>query len=411
MKPKAPAIVYRLLTLPLIFFWMVHGLRHGFKHGSPTYLLKRMPVFGRNAGEAEARIWVHASSVGEVQSITPLVEALIAEQHPVLFTSFTATGYRIIVQNFSNRVEHGLVPVDFWWFCRSFFRRHKIRLGLIMETELWPELLYQAKNESIPLLQVNARLSKKSSEQPAYIRHLLANTLGYFSKILTRSERDQGHLLAMGVDPHMIEIVGNMKTLSADKQSRPRRLQPDYLLLASSHEGEELEFLQTRPLDLKDKLIVIAPRHPERSSAIQVQIAQLGLKCSVRSKAEALHQDTDVYLADTLGELKSLMVHAQLVVMGGSFDNSGGHNLIEPASLGCATITGPSDSNVQIDIDMLGAGLGLIQVADMDECWQAVGELLKNPQRAEALINEAGKRLAQQPDMIKRYLNAIKPWL
>ena len=409
MKPKAPALVYRLLTLPLIFLWMVHGLKHGFKHGFPAYLLKRMPIFGSNAGEA--RIWVHASSVGEVQSITPLVEALIAEQHPVLFTSFTATGYRTIVQNFSNRVEHGLVPIDFWWFCRSFFRRHRIRLGLIMETELWPELLYQAGCESIPLLQVNARLSKKSSEQPAYIRHLLLTTLGYFSKILTRSERDRGHLLAMGVDPGMIEIIGNMKVLREDRQSRPRLLQPDYLLLASSHEGEELEFLQTRPVELNDILIVIAPRHPERSASIQAQIAQLGLNYSVRSKADPLNQDTDVYLADTLGEIKSLMAHAQVVVMGGSFDDSGGHNLIEPVSLGCATITGPSDSNVQIDIDMLGAGSGILQVADMNECWQEVQDLVKNPQRAEAMTIEAGKRLRQQPDIIGQYLSAIKPWL
>ena len=409
MKPKAPAILYRLATLPLILFWMIHGLRHGFKHGIPTYLLKRMPIFAKNPGEA--RIWVHASSVGEVQSITPLVEAIIAAGHPVLFTSFTATGYRTIVQNFSNRVEHELIPIDFWWFCRTFFRRHKIQLGLIMETELWPELLYQARCKSIPLLQVNARLSKKSSEQPMNVRRLLVNTLGYFSKILTRSERDQGHLLAMGVDPEMIEIIGNMKILHADTQSRPRLLQPDYLLLASSHEGEELEFLQARPAELNNTLIVIAPRHPERSSAIQAQIMQLGLKYSVRSKADPVNQDTDVYLADTLGELKSLMSHAQVVVMGGSFDNSGGHNLIEPVSLGCATITGPSDSNVQIDIDMLGAGSGLIQVADMNECWREIQELIKDPGRAEAMITEASYRLRQQPDIVGQYLNAIKPWL
>ena len=97
--------------------------------------------------------------------------------------------------------------------------------------------------------------------------------------------------------------------------------------------------------------------------------------------------------------------------MGGSFDDSGGHNLIEPVSLGCATITGPSDSNIRGDIEMLGVGSGLLQVADMDQCWQAISELLENPQQAEAMANEALRRLAQQPDVIGQYLSAIKPWL
>ena len=132
---------------------------------------------------------------------------------------------------------------------------------------------------------------------------------------------------------------------------------------------------------------------------------------AVRSKAQAIEQNTEVYLADTLGELKSLLAYARVVIMGGSFDTTGGHNLLEPAALGCAIITGPSDSNIAEDIKILGINSGVLQVKSMAACWQAIAELLENPVRAEALGRGAQSRLAQQPDIIQRYLAAIKPYL
>ena len=116
---------------------------------------------------------------------------------------------------------------------------------------------------------------------------------------------------------------------------------------------------------------------------------------------------TEVYLADTLGELRSLMAHARIVIMGGSFDDTGGHNLIEPASLGCAIVTGPSDTNIAADIEMLGDGEGLLQVEDMAACWRSIDELLTEPERAVALGREARARLAAQPDVVRLYLDEI----
>ena len=132
---------------------------------------------------------------------------------------------------------------------------------------------------------------------------------------------------------------------------------------------------------------------------------------SVRSKAQNIDQHTEVYLADTLGELKAFMAHARVVIMGGSFDDTGGHNLIEPAALGRAIITGPSDINIVEDIEMLGVGHGLLQVENMTGCWQAITRLLDQSQVAEALGNEARTRLSNQPDVIQRYMMQIKAWL
>ena len=135
------------------------------------------------------------------------------------------------------------------------------------------------------------------------------------------------------------------------------------------------------------------------------------MRCSVRSRQQAVQADTEVYLADTLGELAAFMAHARVVVMGGSFDATGGHNLIEPASLGCAIITGPSDSNIRKDIAMLGVGEGLLQVQTIDACWSAIEQLLADPARARALAQAAKSRLARQPNILQAYLDAIAPYL
>ncbi len=404
----SPAPGYRLLSIPLYLFWTLHALIHGFKRGLPRYL--RLRTTGV-AGNAQERIWVHAASVGEVHAITPLVQALMQQGEDILFTSFTATGYQSIQHVFADSVCSGVIPFDDYWHCRRFFRRHKLKLGLVMETELWPELLYQARKQGIPLLLVNARLSPKSLHAGKFVAALLSTTLGYFARILVRNSADQDALLSMGANADRITLLGNLKSHAESGPRQSRLIERDYLLLASSHEDEEQQFLQARPAALKHFLLVLAPRHPERSAAIQTQIERLGMNYAVRSKAQAIDQNTEVYLADTLGELKALMAYARVVVMGGSFDTTGGHNLIEPAALGCTIITGPSDRNIAEDINMLGINSGVLQVASMGACWRAIGELLENPAQAEALGNEAQSRLAQQPDILRQYLAAIKPWL
>lgn len=408
VKFKSPGLGYRLLSLPLYLFWILHGVKHGLKHGLPGYLSMRM--FGKASTTAD-QVWVHASSVGEVRAVSPLVHALMKQGESILFTSFTATGYQAIRHQFSDSVTSGVIPFDNCWHCRRFFKQQRIKLGLIMETELWPELLYQARRRNIELLQVNARLSRKSLEASGFIRGLLTTTLDYFSRILTRSNRDLDALLSLGASVDQVSVIGNLKSHIELSQQHSRLIERDYLILASSHSGEEQQFLEARPAQLADTLLVLAPRHPDRSASIQTQIERLGLRYAVRSKAQAVGNDTEVYLADTLGELKPLLAYASVVVMGGSFNTTGGHNLIEPASLGRAIITGPSDSNIVDDIDMLGIDSGVLQVENMAHCWREITRLLAQPEQAEALGREAQSRLAQQPDVVHQYMKAIKPHL
>lgn len=402
-----PPLSYRLFALLLVPFWIVHALRHGRRHRLPGYL--RLRLGAPREASPGSPLWIHAASVGEVNAIAPLVRALDDRGERLLVTSFTATGYRAIERQFGDTVARGVIPLDFAPCARRFIVRQRPRLGLIMETELWPELLHAAVAAQVPLLMINARLSPRSTARGPRVRAWLAATLSYFTCILARSARDRDALVRLGANADDVVVAGNLKTLP-DPASDPRRLvERDYLLLASSHEGEEVRWLRQRPPELAGQLVVIAPRHPERGAALERDLAALGLRIARRSRGDAVDADTDVYVADTLGELESLMAFARVVVMGGSFDETGGHNLIEPARLGCATITGPSDRNIRDDIRALADGI--IQVGDFAQCWRVIAELLADPARADALGRAAQAQLAAQPDVLARYLELMDAWL
>jgi len=409
MTLPSPGSSYRLLSILMLPFWLIHALWHGQKNELGQYTSLRFR--GRKGALKKPVIWVHSASVGEVEAILPLVRILLDQGESILFTSFTATGYKTICRNFTDRVEAGIIPVDFVWFCRRFFRQYPIKLCLLMETELWPELLYQAVRNNLPIIQLNARLSRKSLEAPIFIRYLLRRTMEYISLHLTRNAVDRENLMQLGANPQNIKLIGNLKSRNEEPSIALNLIKRDYLLLASSHENEERMMLEQRPSDAAKLLIVMAPRHPTRSNAIQQQLAKLGVDYAVRSQAQAISPRTEVYLADTLGELKALMMHARIVIMGGSFDQTGGHNLIEPAALACTIITGPSDSNVRDDIELLGDGIGIIQVSNMSKCWQKIIGLLNDPDQALALGNQARQAIDQSPDILGAYLAEIRPYL
>ena len=409
IHPKSPGISYRFLSLLLLPLWIFHAILHGNKNNVKDYY--RLRCFGKQSPNRRQQVWLHASSVGEVETISPLVKELLGQGELILFTSFTATGYTTIKNNFANRVEANIIPIDFIVSCWHFFRRQPIKCCLLMETELWPELLYQAAKKRIPIIQINARLSNKSLKAPLFIRSQLRRTLDYLTLHLTRYKNDKANLMALGALPEKIKVIGNLKTHPINTIKADCLIDRPYLLLASSHENEEFEFLQQRPEAFKQHLIVISPRHPKRKNDIQQQLNRLGIKYAVRSLSQPITSDTEVYLADTLGELRQFMAHTQIVVMGGSFDQTGGHNLMEPAHLGCVIITGPSDSNIQQDIELLGREQGVLQVDNMTNCWDKIDDLIRNPTKAETLGCSAKETMLRQSNIGKTYLAEISPYL
>ena len=418
MNTQPPALAYRLLTWPLFFFWLIHALLHGLKHRQLDYFWQRM---GFQQKGPQRSIWIHASSVGEVSLIKPLVEHY-CRSRPVMVTTFTASGLQHARRILSQDVTIRVLPIDCYPISRRFIRRHGMILGIIAETELWPETLYQARVSKIPLLQVNARLTSKSLDKAGWMKRILGQTLNYFDALLTRNNTDSENLRSLSVAEQKIHVCGNLKYAQhpeqhtndlADLIGRP------YILFASTREGEESLFAKTmitlqQDPEIQDparQLAVIAPRHPQRATQIKQQLQALGIALVQRSKGGQIEADTDFYLADTLGELNALMAHARLVVMGGSFADIGGHNILEPARLGKAVITGPSDYNIRADIDLLAQHQAIIQVADDTQLLQQLKRLLTDPTALQQLADHARDFIQLQGDVLEHYIQQINRYL
>lgn len=407
-SPTSPAIRYRFTSLLLLPFWILHALWISIHSKQFEYLWKRL---GFQKITPPVDIWIHASSVGEVELIKPLVNEL-HQNHRILVTSFTVTGLLHARRALPNSVQLQVLPIDFLIISRRFVKRISPRIGLIAETELWPETLYQCKSIGIPLLQINARLSSRTLDTPGWLKPILRTTLGYFDAHLTRHSQDHPLFQEMGVKADKLVTVGNLKyaqiLVNEEYQDLIKR---PYLLFASTHAPEELLFSQLINELKPDILTVIAPRHPNRAAEILGVLKPLNLEIRQRSLGQTITPSTRVYLADTLGEMKSLMAHAKLVVMGGSFNETGGHNVLEPASLEKAVITGPSDTNIRQDIELLLQKNGIIQVSGIDELKEQLPALLGDSQRLQDLGSNAVKCISQQQQILQRYLQQIKPYL
>ena len=403
MQSDTLAWRYRVISLFLLPFWLLHASWLALRYRSLDYLTQRL---GFSQTKGDEPIWIHASSVGEVALVKPLIESL-NKQHSLHLTTFTITGYLHAKAQITG-VRISVLPIDFWPISRHFMRASSRQLGLIAETELWPETLYQAKKAGVKLLQINARLSKKTVDAPALLLPVLKQTLGYFDLHLTRSDSDNASFLQMGVAAEKLVVAGNLKFAASSEQLEyPCLIESPYLLFASTHQPEELLFAELRKEFPHNPLWVLAPRHPKRAHEILRTLKPLHLNIAQRSIGQPINDRTDLYLADTLGELKALMAHAILVVMGGSFNNIGGHNLLEPAALGKAVITGPSDSNICNDIEYLQSHQAIRQVSDIDELKLSLEQLLAQPEQIEQMAQAAQNAVREQASILTRYLDLI----
>ena len=404
----SPGLLYRLISLFLLPLWLGHALWLAVQQRQAGYFWQRL---GFSRRVSSSTIWLHAASVGEVNLLKPLVQAL-ASRHPLMLTTFTATGYQHARRIMPPQVLVRVIPIDFLPLSLIFALRHRFVLGLVTETELWPETLYQLRRRGVRLVQINARLSPKSVEAPAAVKRVLGRTLGYFDQHLARTEQDAQYLTRLGADYERIVLAGNLKYAStADEANYDNLIGQPYVLCASTHAGEE-ELLARSLLAInKVPLIVIAPRHPQRAAEIRRILSPLDPGFRQRSRHEQITAATRVYLADTLGEMKGLMAHAELVIMGGSFDNTGGHNVLEPAQLGKAIITGPSDFNIRQDIGLLAEHSAIVQLGASDELQTVADQLLQDEEARQHLGENARLCLQQQEHVLEFYRETIESYL
>ena len=320
-------------------------------------LLKKQSLFLRNRlglklPAARARIpslWIHAVSVGEVLSLRGLVSELRARHPawPIYFSTLTSSGYRIARQGLSGVEEIFFVPLDFGWVVRRFFAALKPEMFVLAESEFWPQLLRQARRNCRSVILINGRISQRSYARYHRWRRLIRPLLGNIDYFLLQTDKDLERLEGIGIPRQRLEVAGNLKVdlrLPPVSTEEKTRLKEDFglspgkkvIVAGSTHRGEEEMILNAFAAAKKirpDLALVIAPRHPERSSEVEKFAAAIGLRTMKRTAADP-KRPWEILILDTIGELVKFYALADLAFVGGSLIPHGGQNLLEPAYYG-----------------------------------------------------------------------------
>ncbi len=367
-------------------------------------------------------IWMHGASVGEALSMLPAVNEIIsrADTPHVLVTTGTVTSARLMRDRLPAGAFHQYVPVDRLPYVRGFLTHWKPDLAMWWESELWPNLITETHDNGVPMLLVNGRMSRKSFAKWRRWRGLAKTLLECFDLVLAQTDADAARFHDLGAK--QTERMGNMKfsvpPLPYDDETlteiRTRTGLRPMWLAASTHDGEEAiawDVHKRAAAENPDLLTIIAPRHPERGLAIAEMLRDAGANVALRSNSEPVTPETDIYLADTLGELGLFFRLAPIVFMGKSLVEAGGQNPIEPARLGAAIIAGPHTWNFEEITEGLVAAGGIEIVADAGALADAVVHDLANPARAQARAQAALAFAEREARVLETFLDRISPLL
>lgn len=367
-------------------------------------------------------LWVHAVSMGETLAAVPLVKALL-KQYPnyrIVMTSTTPTGSAQVAKNFGEQVTALYTPYDLPGAVNRFFERAHPVLGIILETELWPNLLAGCARHKLPLMLANARLSERSCQGYQKIAPLVRQMLNSFSLVAAQGRLDGERFLALGLEPKRLQITGNIKfdiQLPADLTARGQALHAEWgqtrpiWVAASTHEGEEtiiLEAFKSIRAEFPDILLVLVPRHPERFPRVHQLCEQAGFTVALRSQRDPVSASTPILLGDTMGEMMLFYATATLAFVGGSFVSVGGHNLIEPAVLGIPVLTGPQLHNFVEISQLLLTGGGARIVNGATDLSATIIELLRDPQKCQNMGQKAQAVITANTGALAKHLAWIQ---
>lgn len=405
---------YRLLLRLLAPLILIFNTWQAMRAGEPRLFWQRLGL--RLPQRTDTPLWLHAASVGELIAAQPLIAALRERfpYIPIIITTVTPTGAALAQQRLPADVQHIYLPMDWPGATQRFLRAVKPRAALIMETELWPNLFANIAQQNIPLIIVNGRLSARSRDTAAWIKKLYAITLTNVDAILARSADDAGAYIQLGAPADKVHLLGNIKWANSNNAAEIQAIDlgRPYVLAASTHDNEEQQLARIwkkMAQQTQGRLLVIAPRHPQRRLDIlkQLQKQYSNQAIAVRSRNDAINADTQIYLADTLGELESFMMSAEYIFMGGSLVPRGGHNILEPARLGKPIIFGPNMTNFIEETQLLLQAGGAKQVTDEQALRETLSDWLACPQSAAVFGKKAEQILLKQDSVLNDYLQII----
>jgi len=337
-------------------------------------------------------LWIHAVSIGETHAAFPLIKYLV-QQYPqfnVLVTTTTPTGSAEILKQFGDQVLHYYTPYDLPFIINRFLKKMQPRLCIIMETELWPNLLHYTHKKKIPILLANARLSEKSFKGYQKIRGLMHSMMNCLTTVAAQSPEDGKRFLKLGLAQDKLLLSGNIKfdtNLPANLLENAQALRAHWQqrptwIAASTHEGEEEIILNAHKKILgqfPNALLILVPRHPERFNKV-ANLCRANFSLARRSENQLPEDSTQIYLGDTMGELRLLYAASDVAFVGGSLVPIGGHNPIEPALLNLPIINGPHFHNFKMITTQIAQAGGLKIINNSEELANLVILLLKKPE-------------------------------
>ena len=382
----------------------------------------RLPERKGIAGRARPKgrlIWIHCASVGESISVLDVVRGLI-EQDPdlnILMTSGTVTSAQLMAKQLPEQVIHQYVPLDATLFVRRFLDHWRPNLAVWTESELWPSLIHHTHARGIPLALINARMSDQSFSKWKWFSGAAASLLQRFDQIRAQDRETARKLRRLGAKGSAVRVTGTLKegaappscaeveraAFAAQLAGRP------CWLAASTHPGEEALVAQAHKYARRASLrllLILAPRHPERGDAIAADLRADGWNVAQRSADENLTEDTQIYLADTLGEMGLWFRVCPVTFLGGSLVPIGGHNPFEPAGLGSAILTGPHTDNFREIFGRLADGNAMRLVSSADDLGQQVDAAL-SPEEAARLAHAAWEVVSDGAEVVDETVNAL----
>ena len=422
MSTRLPAALraYRLLSTaagPLTPLFLSRRLKRGKEIGARLPERQGLSRIKRPDGPL---VWLHAASVGELACALPLIERLRGRGVGVLVTTGTVTSSGLAEQRLPRGAIHQFVPLDVPQFMNRFLAHWRPDLALIVEQDLWPNMIVEASVRGVPMILINARVSEASFQRWTYLRSMIVDLLQRFDLCLAGTPADAERLTALGA-PRVV-TAGNLKLdVPAPPVDNGKLMQlkdaiamRPMIAAASTHPGEESAVIDAhRRLrgNFPGLLTYIAPRHPERGPGVVELAAAAGLKTAMRSRGERIDAATDVYVADTVGELGVLYRLAPVVFIGGSLINHGGQNPIEAAKLGAAILHGPHVFNFAEIYEALDAAHGAELVADAGRLTAAFGALLSNAAARERTTEAARATVDALGGALERTLESLEPYL
>ncbi len=407
------------LCLPLVVARLLWRAR-----SAPAYAQRWPERFGFCPRRSDSRpaIWVHAVSVGESLAALPMIRELQARHpnHQLVITTTTPTGSERVVEALGDSVFHVYAPYDLPDCLNRFFARTRPEVAIIMETELWPNTIAACRKHKVPVIVANARLSEKSAKGYQRLSAIARPMLASLTAVAAQHQDDGDRFVTLGLPHASLKVTGNIKfdlTLSTSDEPRAVEFRQRWqaggerpvLLAASTHAGEDERLLIALSMIQKqrpDILLVLVPRHPERFDSV-FQLAQTSFVTQKHSDAQPLGSDVQVLIGNTMGEMMPLLGASDLVFMGGTWVDNGGHNFIEPAAWAKPVLSGSSLFNFS-EVSRLLIEAGALEIVETPELLStSVLRLLEDPSLM-VKMGQSAKRVAEENrGALERLLSVI----